>query len=128
MPEVVQSMIPGFHGSPERTLEHSLTMRNLLRKYGLAIVMTCIQFSGLLWREVISPSCLAESLDHWRLGSIPNCIIDWEYAGWMADYWDPLKMTWMECERDTEWLQWLVSSSQNAIRSLMQVENDLDGI
>ncbi|KAF8532604.1 kinase-like domain-containing protein [Gautieria morchelliformis] len=45
------------------------------------------------------------SLDHWRSGRVPICIIDWEYAGWMPAYWDALKMTWMECERDTEWLQ-----------------------
>ncbi|KIJ60110.1 hypothetical protein HYDPIDRAFT_117571 [Hydnomerulius pinastri MD-312] len=31
------------------------------------------------------------------------CIIDWEYAGWMPDFWDALKATWM-CDDDDLWL------------------------
>jgi thiamine kinase-like enzyme len=44
-------------------------------------------------------------LNHWRSGGERICIIDWEYAGWMPNYWDALKATWTQWEPDTEWLQ-----------------------
>ncbi|KAL6301758.1 hypothetical protein BKA93DRAFT_738227, partial [Sparassis latifolia] len=55
----------------------------------------------LLPKNIIFP----ESLSRWRLGHGTICIIDWEYTGWMPEYWDPLKATWLECEPDTEWSQ-----------------------
>jgi Choline/ethanolamine kinase len=73
-------------------------LRPVMERSDVPIVFS---HGDILPKNLIFP----ESLDHWRSGSIPICIIDWEYAGWMPDYWDPLKMTWMECERDTEWLQ-----------------------
>ncbi|KAF8073894.1 protein kinase subdomain-containing protein PKL [Lyophyllum atratum] len=54
----------------------------------------------LLPKNLILPG----GLDCWRSGSSRICLIDWEYAGWMPLYWDALKMTWMECEQDDEWL------------------------
>ncbi|KIM39640.1 hypothetical protein M413DRAFT_194449 [Hebeloma cylindrosporum] len=44
-------------------------------------------------------------LKDWRAGRTRICLIDWEQAGWMPVYWDALKATWMELERDTEWFE-----------------------
>ncbi|KAG6876717.1 hypothetical protein C0993_000892 [Termitomyces sp. T159_Od127] len=54
----------------------------------------------LLPRNLIFPG----GLDHWRKGRSRIGIIDWEYAGWMPRYWDPLKATWIS-EREDEWFQ-----------------------
>ncbi|PSR71630.1 hypothetical protein PHLCEN_2v12483 [Hermanssonia centrifuga] len=50
-------------------------------------------------RNIIIPGTLAS----WRLGHDAVHIIDWEMAGWMPTYWDPLKATFTEWESDTEW-------------------------
>lgn len=55
----------------------------------------------LLPRNLVIPG----SLKAWREGGLPVHLIDWEYAGWMPTYWDPLKATWLECDpTDTEWV------------------------
>lgn len=44
-------------------------------------------------------------LEHWRRGQSRVCLVDWEYAGWMPLYWDALKATLLECDRDSDWMQ-----------------------
>ncbi|KAF8908502.1 hypothetical protein CPB84DRAFT_1766786 [Gymnopilus junonius] len=60
----------------------------------------------LLPKNLILPGGLTK----WRSSSSLDdstkiTIIDWEFAGWMPNFWDSLKATWMECEADTEWTE-----------------------
>lgn len=73
----------------------SPTIRSLIER-DVAVVFT---HGDLLMKNLIIPS----SVEHWRVSGEPICIIDWETAGWMPLYWESLKATWLECEKDTEW-------------------------
>ncbi|KAG7088071.1 hypothetical protein E1B28_012102 [Marasmius oreades] len=44
-------------------------------------------------------------LQNWREGQSRISFVDWEQAGWMPSYWDALKGTWLEFEKDTEWMR-----------------------
>jgi hypothetical protein len=70
----------------------------VIERDGVSIVFS---HGDLLPRNMIFPG----GLNHWRSGGERICIIDWEYAGWMPNYWDALKATWTQWEPDTEWLQ-----------------------
>ncbi|KAF8842342.1 protein kinase subdomain-containing protein PKL [Paxillus ammoniavirescens] len=54
----------------------------------------------LLEKNVILPG----GLHRWRSSGEMACILDWELAGWMPNFWDALKATWMCFEDDDVWL------------------------
>lgn len=61
--------------------------------------MTVFSHGDLVSRNVIVPG----GLSRWRTSTEHVCLVDWEFAGWMPAYWDPLKATWLEFEEDSEW-------------------------
>jgi hypothetical protein len=73
-------------------------LQPVIERDGVPIVFT---HGDLLPRNMIFPG----GLSRWRSGGEKICIIDWEYGGWMPNFWDPLKATWLECEPDTDWLE-----------------------
>ena len=61
---------------------------------------------SLCHRDIVPKNMIFPGgLKDWRTGRSRICLIDWEQAGWMPVYWDALKATWMELEKDTEWFE-----------------------
>lgn len=86
-------------------------IRPVIERDGVPIVFS---HGDLLPRNMIFPG----GLNHWRSGGERICIIDWEYAGWMPNYWDALKATWTQWEPETEWLQMMRTVFPDCIEEL----------
>jgi thiamine kinase-like enzyme len=78
----------------QNTLKPILTP--LIERDDVPIVFT---HGDLLPKNLIIPI----SKDHWLRTREPICIIDWESAGWKPLYWEALRATFFEFEKDTEW-------------------------
>lgn len=76
------------------------TLSPVIRSFIERDVAVVFTHGDFLMRNLIIPI----SVEHWRVSGESICIVDWETAGWMPVYWEPLKATWLECEKETEWM------------------------
>ena len=85
-------------------MDHNTPARMALRPVMLPIMQRTDVYISLCHGDLFAKNMIFPGgLDNWRAGRSRLCLIDWEQAGWMPVYWDALKATWMEMDKDTEW-------------------------
>ncbi|KAF7798696.1 hypothetical protein EIP86_009920 [Pleurotus ostreatoroseus] len=96
-PEFAQEVWIGLNGPRNRDTLRPI-LQPLIDRQNVPVVFS---HGDLVLRNVIVPGGLL----WWRTRTERVCLVDWEFAGWMPTYWDPLKATWLDFEEDSEWKQ-----------------------
>ena len=48
---------------------------------------------------------LPGGLEEWRARRTSACLIDWDFGGWMPEYWDAIKAIFLVGDKDDEWFE-----------------------